>query len=129
MDDNITKFREKLKKELREVGNLDNIRDNGVKLKDVPNTSWEDNVFKFIDYFEKDFERGVSDEKELVQKVMYKHYEDLESMWDFISLKEYEEDNKYWAEVTVTIPEDISEPNMQSLITNIAVAIGLRFSS
>lgn len=88
------------------------VRNNGVKVKNVPNTTEEGGVFRFEDYVAKDPrswgmvpQDPESVDVEAIAEEMYEIYEGLEEEFDEVTVGR-EDSDMYWATVEVDIPDD-----------------------
>lgn len=88
------------------------VRNNGVKLKNVPNSELIGGEFRFADYVAKNPmswayvpEDPDDVDVEAVAEEMYQIYGSLADDFDEITMERSNED-MYWAEVTVEIPND-----------------------
>lgn len=88
------------------------VANNGVKLKNVPNSELRGDKFTFADYVAKDPmswvyvpENPEDVDVEAVAEDMYEIYEGLADEFDEVTV-ERQEDEMYWAEVTVEVPDD-----------------------
>lgn len=89
------------------------VANNGPKLKNVPNLEANDDEFSFADYVAKDIHSwamvpDVDDAEAYVEEKaeeMYKIYERVAEQFDEVTV-EREEDEMFWAVVTVSVPND-----------------------
>ena len=89
---------------------------NGVKLKNVPNTEFnrEERTFTLSDYVSKNpsswayvpnKELSEEDVRDIADDYMYSLYQELSDEFEEVTLEKHDED-MFWADVTVEIPED-----------------------
>lgn len=92
------------------------VQNNGVKLKNVPNVEETDGEFSFSDYVSKyPSSWGMVPENpdefdvEGLANEMYEIYEEVANYHPEVTLSKSEDEEMYWAEVTVDIPSDPSK--------------------
>lgn len=91
------------------------VRNNGVKLKNVPNVEEVDGVFSLSDYVSKDPgswgmvpENPDEFDVEGLANEMYEIYEQVANYYEEVTLNRNEDGDMYWADLEVDIPEDPS---------------------
>lgn len=106
------------------------VENSGVKLKNVPNVEVLDDTFKFTDYVAKDPmswayvpENPEDVDVEAYAEEMYEVYEDLEDHYDEVTVERVE-DEMYWAEISVEVPEDTTR--RERLANDVAESIRAR---
>lgn len=86
---------------------------NGVKIRDLPNTRTDGDEWRFADYVAKDASSWAFvpedpeevDVEEVAESEMYAHYEELGRKVSEVTVERLEDD-MYWANVSVSVPED-----------------------